>query len=342
MAGYIGSRASVVSSGAERKKTFDITTTTTVLTGLAYTPTFVHLFHNGVRLVDGTDYTATNGTSITLTTAAQSGDQVVVVSYATFQAADAYTKAEADAGFVSDPNGVVTVDGSGNVGIGTAVPSEKLSIVGAGNGTSFSNTTASTAYNWATVVGNAGGSVKIGVDNNIGTAFNSGNYGGSIQSTNNLAFSAGGTERMRIDAAGRVTTPSQPAFYGAYTGVNVAWANNQTFGWNIVHMNVGNHFNGGTGLFTAPVAGVYSFNYNAFASSGPTQVCLKINGSDWRPTGADTQGVANLAPIDGQRTGGATLVIPLAAGDYVHVGMRTGFADTIYMGHSHFSGYLIG
>jgi hypothetical protein len=94
MAGYIGSRASVVSSGAERKKTFAITTTTTVLTGLSYTPTFVHLFHNGVRLVDGTDYTATNGTSITLTSAAESGDEVVVISYASFQVADAYTKAE--------------------------------------------------------------------------------------------------------------------------------------------------------------------------------------------------------------------------------------------------------
>jgi hypothetical protein len=94
------------------------------------------------------------------------------------------------------------IDSSGNVGIGTSSPSEKLSIVGAGNGTSFSNTTASTAYNQATVVGNAGGSVKVGVDNNIGTAFNSGNYGGSIQSTNNLAFSAGGAERMRIDSSG--------------------------------------------------------------------------------------------------------------------------------------------
>ena len=149
-------------------------------------------------------------------------------------------------------------------------------------------------------------------------------------------------ERLRIDSSGRVTMPYQPAFYGAYTGVNVSWANNQTFGWNIVHMNVGNHFNGGTGRFTAPVAGVYSFNYNAWASSGPTQVCFKINGTDWKPTGADTQGIANLASTDGQRTGGATLVIPLSAGDYVHVGMRTGFADTIYMGHSHFSGYLIG
>ena len=88
MAGYIGSKASVVSSGAERKKTFAITTTTTSLTGLVYTPTKVHVFHNGVRLVDGTDFTATNSTSITLTVAAESGDQVVVVSYASFQTSD--------------------------------------------------------------------------------------------------------------------------------------------------------------------------------------------------------------------------------------------------------------
>ena len=101
MAGYIGTKAAVVTPGAERKKVFSITTTTTSLTGLAYTPGFVHVFHNGVRLVDGTDYTATNGTSLTLTTAAQNGDEVVVVSLGTFQVADAYTKAEADSRYVN-------------------------------------------------------------------------------------------------------------------------------------------------------------------------------------------------------------------------------------------------
>jgi len=89
MAGYIGSKASVVSSGAERKKTFTITGSTTSLTGLNYTVGKVHVFQNGVRLVDGTDYTATNGTTITLTVAAQSGDNVVVISQAAFQVADA-------------------------------------------------------------------------------------------------------------------------------------------------------------------------------------------------------------------------------------------------------------
>ena len=93
MAGLIGSHATVVSSGAERKKHYDITTTTTSLTGLQYTPTKVHVYHNGVRLVDGTDYTATNGTSITLTNAAENGDDVVVVSYATFQTSDTVSAA---------------------------------------------------------------------------------------------------------------------------------------------------------------------------------------------------------------------------------------------------------
>ena len=107
MSGYIGSKASVVSSGAERKKVFTITTTTTSLTGLAYTPTKVHVFHNGIRLVDGTDYTATNGTSITLTNAAENGDEVVVVSYASFQTSD--TVSASAGGTFAAP---VTIDGN--------------------------------------------------------------------------------------------------------------------------------------------------------------------------------------------------------------------------------------
>ena len=114
MAGYIGTKAAVVTPGAERKKVFSITTTTTSLTGLAYTPGFVHVFHNGVRLVDGTDYTATNGTSLTLTTAAQNGDEVVVISYATFQTSDTVS-ASAGGTF----SGGITVNGSLSVDGGT-------------------------------------------------------------------------------------------------------------------------------------------------------------------------------------------------------------------------------
>jgi len=215
MAGYIGSRASVVSSGAERKKTFDITGTTTVLTGLSYTPTFVHLFHNGVRLVDGTDYTATDSTSITLTTAAQSGDQVVVVSYATFQAADAYTKAEADAGFVSvagdtmtggltvggaftslgiDDNAAataVTIDASGNVGIGTASPNYSLTSYKGGVNANYIQ-----VANGSTGAGSGNGAL-FGVDA-------SGNGAVTVQGVFDYITSVAGVERMRISSSGNV------------------------------------------------------------------------------------------------------------------------------------------
>ena len=116
MAGYIGSKAVVVSSGAERKKTFAITTSTTSLTGLSYTPTYVHVFHNGIRLVDSSDYTATNGTSITLSNAAANGDEVVVISYSSFQVADAYNKSESDTRFINTAGDTLT----GTLG-GTAV-----------------------------------------------------------------------------------------------------------------------------------------------------------------------------------------------------------------------------
>ena len=83
MGGYIGSRASVVSSGVERKKTFNVTATTTVFaTGFSTSDYFTHVYHNGVRLVSGTDFT-TSGSSVTLTNAAENGDTVIILMYST-------------------------------------------------------------------------------------------------------------------------------------------------------------------------------------------------------------------------------------------------------------------
>ena len=133
MAGYIGSKASVVSSGAERKKVFNITGATTSLTGCNYTVGKVQVFQNGVRLLDGTDYTATDGTTVTLTVAAQSGDNVVVLSLASYQVADAVLTSggtitgdlTVQGAFTSqgiDDNAnatAITIDSSENVLVGT-------------------------------------------------------------------------------------------------------------------------------------------------------------------------------------------------------------------------------
>jgi hypothetical protein len=133
MAGYIGSKVAVVSSGAERKKVFTATSGQTSFTGLSYTVNNVHVFQNGVRLVDGTDYTATNGNSITLTVGAAADDQVVVVSYNTFQTSDTVS-ASTGGTFAGDVNftgaftsqGIddnatstaMTLDSSGNLLVG--------------------------------------------------------------------------------------------------------------------------------------------------------------------------------------------------------------------------------
>lgn len=71
-----------------KKYIYNISTTTTTITGadsagaiLAYDIGYVDIYQNGVRLVSGDDFTATNGTSIVLTTAAINTDTIEVVSY---------------------------------------------------------------------------------------------------------------------------------------------------------------------------------------------------------------------------------------------------------------------
>jgi len=66
---------------------------------LAYNPGYEQLFINGVLQYRGSDYTATNGTSITGLTALVSGDVVEVISMVTYAVGDTYTQAVADSKF---------------------------------------------------------------------------------------------------------------------------------------------------------------------------------------------------------------------------------------------------
>lgn len=60
----------------------------------------VDVFLNGIKL-DSTDYTATNGTSITLTAGASAGDTVQINAYFDVTYANFYSQAEVDA-FIDD------------------------------------------------------------------------------------------------------------------------------------------------------------------------------------------------------------------------------------------------
>ena len=92
---YLG-RSAKLSLKAQEKVSFLATAGQTSKTGLSYTPAFVEVYVNGVLLTDTTDFTATNGNSITFTVALLLNDEVTVISLKTFTVADHYSKTEAD------------------------------------------------------------------------------------------------------------------------------------------------------------------------------------------------------------------------------------------------------
>jgi len=85
---------------------------------------------------------------------------------------------------------------------------------------------------------------------------------GSDQS---LALATGGTQRMRIDSAGRVTMPYQPMCFVTRISEQAVSndANSPTdLVLNSPVYNVGNHFNDSNSRWTAPVTGYYEFSWS--------------------------------------------------------------------------------
>jgi hypothetical protein len=64
---------------------------------LSYTVGAEQVYLNGVLLVRTSDYTATNGTSVVLASAAILSDTLVVVAYGAFNVANTYTQAQTNA-----------------------------------------------------------------------------------------------------------------------------------------------------------------------------------------------------------------------------------------------------
>jgi hypothetical protein len=85
MSGYIGNQP--VPQATQTRDTFTATSGQTSFATGGYTPSFLDVFLNGVHLVNGTDYTATNGSDVVLTSGATAGDVLEVVAFTTFEVA---------------------------------------------------------------------------------------------------------------------------------------------------------------------------------------------------------------------------------------------------------------
>jgi hypothetical protein len=91
--GWIPAGSSV--NGTSARFVYTATSGQTTFTGaddnantLAYDAGFLDVYLNGVKLLNGTDFTATSGTSIVLTVAASTSDVLDIVAYGTFQLAN--------------------------------------------------------------------------------------------------------------------------------------------------------------------------------------------------------------------------------------------------------------
>jgi hypothetical protein len=86
MSGYIGNIP--VPQATQTRQSFTATASQTTFNTAGYTAGFIDVFLNGIKLVDGTDYTATNGSDVVLTTGAALDDVLDVVAYTAFDVAN--------------------------------------------------------------------------------------------------------------------------------------------------------------------------------------------------------------------------------------------------------------
>jgi hypothetical protein len=156
-----------------------------------------------------------------------------------------------------------------------------------------------------------------------------------------LSIRTSNTDRLKIDASGRVTMPSQPSFHAQrsadYSGYNPAGNYGMPILYNVAIYNTGNHFSTSTGTFTAPVAGIYIFRAECYTTGSVWgQSWFSLNGA--RAVATDQSFAPSVFA-----TGSA--IMKLAVGDYVGFHpYNSGTSQTITANPNHtwFKGHLIG
>ena len=345
---YIGSApSSVVSRQSSRVYRYEATAGQTVFQGadldnqvLNVTPSDVEIHMNGL-LLDPTDYTVTS-TSVTLSTPATAGDELTVTGMQTFEVADTYSKTTADARYVNVSGDTMTggLSVGGYLGLNTQSPINALHIVGNGNDQNDRRILIED-YEVGT---NAGLHFKLRSANNTERR---GGYYFQPEDGNSdsyLALSANNNDaHLKVDAAGRVAMPYQPAFLARAAPAatyGTAW---QKIAYDTLLDQRGSSYSTSTSRFTAPVSGWYAFfaslNSNV-NSDGDGAFGIKINGSTNNNI-IDVMQAQNGGSYNGRAVSGCKY---LSANDYVEVYRYSTVSTTTR--HSpwcgNFGGYLIG
>ena len=160
--GYIG-RAPGDSSVVVSRQIFNPTGVTTDFTfASGYTVGYLDLYLNGTRLIEGPDYAATDGATISLVSAAENGDVLEGVAYKAFNLGDAHRVGVQSAGTFIGNAETLNFVGTGNtfavngstIDVSISSGAASIMVVGVRVGTAVSFTIPST--NTLDVVGRSG------------------------------------------------------------------------------------------------------------------------------------------------------------------------------------------
>jgi hypothetical protein len=206
------------------------------------------------------------------------------------------------------------ITNTGRIGIGTSTPSYKFHVsTGASGGFALFEGLSRKLF-----LEDSGDAVRL-----------------STEGTGPLTLRAAGSggNHLSIDSSGRVTMPSQPAFFAARTSGNVTGPT--VFLFNNVITYIGNHYDSSTGRFTAPVAGNYLFNSFMLTVSSTARCQWSIRKNGVQLVLGEQSGSTAF------QNGSISAIFSLAAGDYVDIYVNTS-GDTAYgSGYNGFIGKLI-
>ena len=215
--------------------------------------------------------------------------------------------------FWTGNNERMRIDSSGNVGIGTNNSVAKLAIKGA-NDTNFEIQP----------------DISSGV-NRI-TNFNrvSSTYKKLRIDASEHEFYVSGNPKVNIDSSGRVTMPSQPAFYASGGGGGITNGTIIT-NWVEKHDASNNHTNG---RFTAPVAGYYAVSMGVRSINGSSTIYAQIHVNGGGALGLSAIEVKPSMATEHHRGGGyyylnANDYVEVYAGSNVHTDGSDHFAVTL-------------